>query len=187
MIMPIADQTTGWQATVQALAEAIGGLGAAGALLFVAQTYRREQNNALRSHASKISVWMEESAPNRTADAVPYGLLSNTSDEPAYECIVKFYDREQLLEESDTVDTLPPKERLCVPTLTVKWKDGLILYPAVTFTDRNGRRWLRDRDGVLKVAEAKASLSCDHTAKIFAGHERHDLCVGTFAQTGDHR
>ncbi len=157
-IAPIVNQTAGWQPTVQAIAAAIGGLGTAGALLFVAQTYRREQNDVRRSHASKISVWMEESVPGRSYGGMPYGLLSNASDEPAYGCAVSFYDGEQLLEVSDIVDTLPPKERLHIPTRTVEWTPELILYPAVTFTDRNGRRWVREQDGVLIVAKNEEYL-----------------------------
>jgi hypothetical protein len=152
-IVPIVNQAAGWQATVQAVATAIGGLGTAGALLFVAQTYRREQNDVRRRHASKISVWMEESVRGRSYGGFPYGLLSNTSDEPAYDCAVSFYAGERLLEVSDIVDTLPPKERLHIATRTVEWTPDLILYPAVTFTDRNGRRWVRDRNGVLSVAK----------------------------------
>jgi hypothetical protein len=151
-VVHVTSQAAGWQATVQAVAEAIGGLGAAGALLFLAQTYRREQKDARRSHASKISVWMEEPFPDRKAGN-PYGLLSNTSDEPAYKCTVDFYDGGQLVEESGTFDMLPPKERLPVPTRTVPWAPDLILYPAVRFIDRDGRRWLRDKDGMLNVVD----------------------------------
>jgi len=116
--------------------------------------FAREVKERRKEHANQISVWpLNDKGPD------PYPVLSNTSGQPAYRCVVSVHKHktEKPLANYPMVDVLPPNDTYAMDWATpyppVKPPPSIPLDVSIRFTDRNGVRWERDCDGQLHTAD----------------------------------
>ena len=119
--------------------------------LYWSDRYRRHQEE-VKHQAALVSGWAERVNPGDTKRRV---FLTNRSDEPVYEVNVFLPPRNFApgAEHTFGMTVVPPLEKIPYDVARRDPRSAgphSVPRPQMAFTDRNGQRWLRDRNGALK-------------------------------------
>lgn len=159
---------TDWLAILTFIGSGIAAAGAVLAATIAAKAYMRQgavlkqqQADRHREHASRISV-RPDRFERTTRGAYTFWAdgaeLQNSSDEPVHRCIVSFVDPRDgtTIATSEPMRVLAPRSvEVAVPLgdgdrpIEALKRQGVGYDVEVSFVDRNGVRWRRDRHGGL--------------------------------------
>ncbi|MEV1295224.1 hypothetical protein [Pseudonocardia sp. NPDC049635] len=144
--------TTGWD-IVNAIAQTIGALGTAGALIVAVQVYRRQVNDQRRDQAAQVVVTYTEGVV----------LLRNHSDRLIRPLIVAGADEGSQRGFTLVPSVLGPGElrEIPIPAGSLGDDEGKPSnHAVVTFVDVRGRVWMTDSRGTLMEGGLPPVLEC---------------------------
>lgn len=145
------------------LATWIQAIGSAGSLIALAswvgmavRTRRDEQEERFAREARTVATWLDEGRRHDKPDIETVVCVSNGGDTPVYDCAMTIPSLERQGKDATLeLNVIPPRTIITPPAPDdVHWvpQDDTFtagVAPELEFTDSSGRRWRRDRWGVL--------------------------------------
>lgn len=129
----------------------VSGLATAGALLIAALAYKRQVNDARSAQASMVTLGISSEFADQTGDDLqPKLVVNNYSGLPVYKLGIRiWYPPDWQSERLDQVGRLGPQDdHTEVLPADYDWDE---IDAQVAFADSAGRRWVRKKDGDLKM------------------------------------